>query len=224
MTSHNFSPYIIKSKPSDHDLQRLGALFPPEITKFSNLYPCKSVFWHEQLRERYAILRQGVGEDKRYFLVLLHPENRPSLVRDEKGFIRAHLLRGGAEYTAKRLLQEKLEEMTKTRITFIGAVSSHLGNMLADRYPSADDVSEVRDYATIMIGRYSPLRVICGQNPVAMASVISALLHGEDTGLPTAVEAELRGFLRNPWPSAIWVDEARNLRLTLPHEQQVPEI
>ena len=49
MTSHNFSPYILKSKPSDHDLQRLGALFPPENTRISNLYPCKAVFWQEQL-------------------------------------------------------------------------------------------------------------------------------------------------------------------------------
>ena len=219
MTSHNFSPYILKSKPSDHDLQRLGALFPPEITRISNLYPCKAVFWHERLWERYAILRQGIGEDKRYFLVLLHPDNSPSLVCDEEGFIRVHLLRGGAEYTAKRLLQEKLDEMTKTRTTFLGAVRSHLGNMLADRYPDADDVSEVRDYATSMLGRYSPLRVVCGQNPVAMASVVLAMLQGEDTGLPTAVEAELLGFLHKPLPSGIWTDENRNLRLTLPHEQ-----
>ena len=203
MSSHDFNPSIYRRRPTDTEREQIN-LFFPEITRaLLKVYDCKAVFYHQLIADRYAVIRMGAAEDKRYVILSLNDNRNPYLLADPEDSSLTYVTstRANAEYYCKRTLQDALNRLSNPRLSYGEKVRRILWDMLEDRYPglireAGPSTSAIKfSFIHPLVFEGSPFRLLAGQNPVLTAQWAMDLIHGE---IPEGLSHETIGELL-PW-------------------------
>lgn len=205
MSSHDFNPNIHKRRPTDDEREQIN-LFFPEITRaLLKVYDCKAVFYHQLVGDRYAVIRMGAAEDKRYVILILSGALlSPRLLADPNHPDLTYVTstRANAEYYCRRTLQDALDRLNNPpRLSYGEKVHRLVWDMLEDYYPGlireAGPSTSVIRYSFVhpLVFEGSPFRLLADQNPVLTAQWAMGLIHGE---IPEGLSHETIGELL-PW-------------------------
>lgn len=187
MSSHDFNPHIYKRRPTDEERERINRFFPDITRALLKVYDCKAVFYHQLVGDRYAVIRMGAAEDKRYVILRLLANDSVSLLADPEDPSLSYVTntRANAEYYCKRTLQDALDRLNNPRLSYGDKVHRILWDMLEDRYPGlireAGPSTSVIRYSFVhpLVLEVSPFRLLANQNPVLTAMWATDLIHGE---------------------------------------------
>lgn len=200
MSSHDFNPNIHKRRPTDDERARINRFFPEVTRALLKVYDCKAVFYHQLVGDRYAVIRMGAAEDKRYVILRLTSNDSVTLLADpeDPGLSYVTNTRANAEYYCKRTLQDALDRLNNPRLSYEDKVHRILWDMLEDRYPglirgAGPSTSAIRfSFIHPLVFEASPFRLLAGQNPVLTAQWAMDLIHGEiPEGLSLTILEEL---------------------------------
>lgn len=203
MSSHDFNPHIYKRRPTDNERDMINRFFPEITRALLKVYDCKAVFYHQLVEDRYAVIRMGAADDKRYVILCLNDDRDPRLLADpeDSSFSYVTNTRANAEYYCKRTLQDALNRLSNPRLSYEDKVYRLVWDMLGNIYPglvreAGPSTSLIRfSFIHPLIFEASPFRLLAGQNYVLTAQWVVGLIHGE---IPEGLSREILEELL-PW-------------------------